>query len=81
MNQALQLLNSRDESYCFKTGAEVNKVCPCSGKQTPAAISTELNMDDSNLPVSVGVVAHGCSDAPADASTKPHHNPSLLDAA
>lgn len=27
VNQALQLLNSRDESYCFKTGAEVNKVC------------------------------------------------------
>lgn len=26
MNQALQLLSSRDESYHFKTGAEVNKV-------------------------------------------------------
>lgn len=27
VNQALQLLSSRDESYHFKTGAEVNKVC------------------------------------------------------
>lgn len=26
VNQALQLLSSRDESYYFKTGAEVNKV-------------------------------------------------------
>lgn len=26
VNQALQLLSSRDESYHFKTGAEVNKV-------------------------------------------------------
>lgn len=29
MNQALQLLSSRDESYHFKTGAEVNKVGHC----------------------------------------------------
>lgn len=29
VNQALQLLSSRDESYHFKSGAEVNKVCPC----------------------------------------------------
>lgn len=28
VNQALQLLSSHDESYHFKTGAEVNKVCP-----------------------------------------------------
>ncbi len=27
VNQTLQLLSSRDESYTFKTGAEVNKVC------------------------------------------------------
>lgn len=27
VNQALQLLSSHDESYHFKTGAEVNKVC------------------------------------------------------
>lgn len=30
VNQALQLLSSHDESYHFKTGAEVNKVCPLS---------------------------------------------------
>lgn len=28
VNQALQLLSSHDESYHFKTGAEVNKVGP-----------------------------------------------------
>lgn len=28
VSQALQLLSSHDESYHFKTGAEVNKVCP-----------------------------------------------------
>lgn len=77
VNQALQLLSSHDESYHFKTGAEVNKVCPLRphGK----------NMDDVPVPdcssdtVSVTAVAHGCSDAPADTSTQPPHHPGLHD--
>lgn len=76
MNQALQLLNSRDENYRFRTGAEVNKVCPCS----PALILC-ASESESDLSVSLDAIADGCSDAPADASTKPPHNSSLHDAA
>ena len=35
VTQALQLLSSHDDSYHFKTGAEVNKVCPLSTHDSP----------------------------------------------
>lgn len=34
VTQALQLLSSHDDSYHFKTGAEVNKVCPLSARDS-----------------------------------------------
>lgn len=82
VNQALLLLGSHDESYRFKTGAEVNKV---SGSRVVGeeGETSLLHPCASDLVSCVPLpgAAHGCGDAPAHQSEEPPHHAGLHDAA
>lgn len=78
VNQALLLLGSHDESYRFKTGAEVNKVsASADGGETSLLHPHWPRLPSPSFPGA----AHGCRDAPADQSEEPPHHAGLHDAA
>lgn len=76
MNQALLLLGSHNESYLFKTGAEVNKVSVSTGES-----ETSLRHPDSPPVSLLPYAAHGRGDAAADQGQEPPHHAGLHDAA
>lgn len=83
VNQALLLLGSHDESYRFKTGAEVNKVCGLRVQGQGGVETSLLHPFATQLVSRVPLpdAAHGRGDAPADQSEEPPHHAGLHDAA